>query len=135
MPYPTPKQIMASCPRYPPRVIEYMKWWKTHRWPLSTTTEIKRRWIAYMVMELSLIYDKPFREILNGKSYRYSSELKTIYLGSKPSIISALHELGHHLYGPSELKACRFSVHLFKKTFPETFKKLKWKGHMLIINR
>jgi len=57
---------------------------------------------------------------------------KIIYLSANsPSIISALHEFGHYKYGRSELKACRFSVHLFKEIFPIAYKKLKWEGHML----
>lgn len=48
-----------------------------------------------------------------------------------PSIISTLHELGHVLYGTSELEACRFSVWLFRAAFPRAYDKLVWEGHML----
>jgi hypothetical protein len=47
------------------------------------------------------------------------------------SIVSTLHEFGHHLYGTSELKACSFSVNLFSKCFPSVYDKLVWEGHML----
>ena len=47
------------------------------------------------------------------------------------SIITALHELGHHLFGDSELKACRYSVWMFKETFPKTFANLHFNGHLL----
>ena len=50
---------------------------------------------------------------------------------SNPSIISFLHELGHYLFGPSELKTCRFSVGMFKTYFKDEMKNLKWEGHML----
>lgn len=49
----------------------------------------------------------------------------------RPSINSALHELGHHLLGKSELEACRFSISIFMKCFPNSYKKLVWDGHML----
>lgn len=49
----------------------------------------------------------------------------------RPSIISALHELGHHLFGESELNACRFSTSIFMKCFPNSYKNLIWDGHML----
>lgn len=49
-----------------------------------------------------------------------------------PSIISALHELGHHLFGSDELEACRYSIGVFKAAFPKAFEKLAWNGHMLV---
>lgn len=65
--------------------------------------------------------------------YYYQPETQTIYLDrNNPSIVSTLHEFGHHLLGANELTVCRFSVWLFKECFPEAFQKLKWKGHMLI---
>lgn len=47
------------------------------------------------------------------------------------SIITVLHELGHHFYGESELQACRFSVWLFRAAFPNAYAKLEWEGHTL----
>lgn len=47
------------------------------------------------------------------------------------SIITALHETAHAMYGPSELKACSWSIKLFKTMFPEEYEKLHWEGHML----
>lgn len=56
----------------------------------------------------------------------------TIHLDiNNPSVLSTLHEFGHWLYGPSELKSCRFSVHLFKDVFPKDYARLRWEGHML----
>lgn len=67
--------------------------------------------------------------------YAYRPSDQTIMLDhNRPSIISALHELGHHLYGDSELQACRFSVWLFKEAFPKSYAKLRWEGHMLKTN-
>lgn len=62
----------------------------------------------------------------------YQGATQTIFINKTLSIISALHELGHHLHGSSELLACSLSVHLFKAAFPKAFAKLEWKGHMLI---
>lgn len=47
------------------------------------------------------------------------------------SILTVLHELGHHFYGDSELQACRFSVWLFRAAFPNAYAKLEWEGHTL----
>lgn len=70
--------------------------------------------------------------VVDADLYTYNPSNKTIYLDHHhPSVISTLHELGHHLYGESELLACRFSVWLFKEGFPRDYAKLKWNGHML----
>lgn len=64
--------------------------------------------------------------------YAYSPTAKVIMMGcDNLSIISTLHEMGHFLFGPSELMACRFSVWLFKEVFPKTYEKLRWEGHLL----
>ena len=56
-----------------------------------------------------------------------------IFLDEKhPSIISSLHEYGHHLYGEDELDACQYSIGMFKAVFPEAFAKLQWEGHKLV---
>lgn len=49
-----------------------------------------------------------------------------------PSILSTLHELGHHLFGKSEYHACRFSVWLYQLRFPNAMKELVWKDHLLV---
>lgn len=51
--------------------------------------------------------------------------------GEHYSILSTLHELGHHLFGASELDACRFSVWLFRAAFPNAYDQLEWDGHTL----
>ena len=71
--------------------------------------------------------------VLLGDYYCYNPRTRTIFFDKNhASIISALHELGHHLFGPNELEACRWSIQLYAKIFPKEFSKLKWNGHMLI---
>jgi hypothetical protein len=48
-----------------------------------------------------------------------------------PSIISTLHEVGHWLFGGSELVACVFSYSIFKEVFPAQLKGLEFHGHLL----
>lgn len=131
--YPTPEEIMAHAPKYPVRVITDFKTWKKELWSLAKHKSTKFGLLGALLLRLSEIYKKPLKDILLGKRYQYQNGVIT--LTSKPSVISALHEFGHHLYGPSELKACRFSVHLFKMVFPEARAHLSWKGHMLIRKR
>lgn len=64
--------------------------------------------------------------------WRYNQTTQTIIgLRGRPSIISCLHELGHHIYGPDETQACQFSIGIFKTCFPKGFSNLKWEGHKL----
>lgn len=51
---------------------------------------------------------------------------------TKPSIMTTLHELAHHLFGPSEYHACRFSVWLYKLRFGSAYNKMTWHGHLLV---
>jgi len=73
----------------------------------------------------------------NGSEYSYlhthegNAPVISVDAGN-PSIISALHELGHHLFGSDELDACRYAIGLFKAGFPRAFEKLQWKGHLLV---
>ena len=68
-----------------------------------------------------------------GQINAYDSINKTINLdSSKPSIITALHEFAHHIQGPSETDACRWSIWLFIKTFPLAYDSLTWDKHMLV---
>ena len=70
---------------------------------------------------------------ISALPWAYSPSENKIYAKSdSPSIISALHELGHFLYGRSELKACAFSVGMFKTCFPNSYAKLKWERHLLV---
>jgi len=63
----------------------------------------------------------------------YDSMNKTIHLNSaNPSIVTALHEFAHHLKGSSEITACKWSIWLFIKTFPQAYGKLIWDKHMLV---
>lgn len=132
MKYPTKQQILEINQTYPPKVLKFMKKDFKRLWKKYPTHH--KELLIMMTSILSTLYnlEPPYHK--NGISYSYIPKTKTITIPQKLSIISTLHELGHHLYGPSELEACRFSVHLFKQTFPISYKKCKWNGHMLILN-
>ena len=65
----------------------------------------------------------------SGRSF-YSPFADEIVLVGRLSVITFLHEVGHVLYGRSELKACRWSLQLFKKTFPRSFSGLLFERHV-----
>jgi hypothetical protein len=60
----------------------------------------------------------------------YSPFLDTIVLRGRLSVITMLHEWGHRIFGRSEYQACRWSLALFKRCFPRSWKRLRFEGHM-----
>jgi hypothetical protein len=139
--YPTREEILSADVKHKPEVLRAVKLWKRHRWIPALKLEDaeerrceKTRAIAALLAALSNYYDKPVNLVVAtaaSTSSFYRPATRTIHLHGSPSIITALHELGHHLFGRSELKACRWSVHLFIKIFPKAYEKLEWDGHML----
>jgi hypothetical protein len=134
--YPTKKEIMEKEQKFKPEVIKIVKNWQKVCWKIITprTPENKFHALSILINDLSELYNKPvcveYRPSLH--SCCYVPNIKTVYINDSASIISLLHEFAHHVFGHSETKACKWSVWLFKKTFPLSFNKLKWKGHMLV---
>jgi len=132
--YPTKVEILETEHKFKPAVLRLVKEWKRDIWKdAKATNDSQCIALRMLVTMLGKVYDKPVNiEFVKGAPTSwYSPKYKTIYLTNPYSIISALHELAHHLFGANELKACHWSVWLFKKTFPQAFHKLKWEGHML----
>ncbi len=132
--YPTKKEILSPKIDFKDETIECLKKWK----PIwiknrNKNTKIKIETIGLLIINLTKIYEKTItiRYDPSTKSSYYNSKKETIVL-NKPSILTALHEFAHHIKGPSEKKACRWSVQLFKIVFYKSYKQLNWKGHMLI---
>lgn len=133
--YPTRQQILKKKPRFRRGDIEITNLWKTismKGWK-NQKKWVKMEKIGLLIEALSAIHHKPSPRILLNTMYYWDQEDQTIHLDrNNPSIISALHELAHYFYGSSELRACRWSVWLFKTCFPSDFLKLNWRGHMLV---
>lgn len=140
--YPTRKEILFELEEfekngeYEGDILKALANWKYR--------EYNRRWSklnnAEKIISLrSLLYhisinrnDQSLRCDLKDQ-YCYNRKTKTISLDlNHPSILSTLHELGHHIHGSSELKACVFSIWYFKHFFPKEFHNLTWKGHLLV---
>lgn len=47
------------------------------------------------------------------------------------SVVTYLHELGH-ARGWDERQACRWSINLFRRIFPQSYARCRHRGHMLI---
>lgn len=135
--YPTKEEILTNPPKIKASTIQIVKDWKIRNWPQyrNQTNNSKSIIIAHLLIELSRHYEKPvsISQVSSISASAYNPITKTIILDpNKPSIISALHELGHHLFEASELKACRWSITIFKKIFPIAYSRLVWNGHLLI---
>ena len=131
--YPTKDEI-TNCKITPTKHdIKITKIWKKTIWKMPKNTEEKIKTIKILLKLLSIDYNKNITIKFNPEipSACYSKKYDTIILNNC-SIISALHELGHAIYGKSELKACSWSTKLFQHSFPRAFNKLIWKGHQLV---
>ncbi|MFA6325473.1 MAG: hypothetical protein WCX46_04580 [Candidatus Paceibacterota bacterium] len=133
--YPTKEEILSNPPILDEKLIEIVKIWKNVE---MKNWNKKENWEQFISLEIlteiiSALLKKKAPKFLIGNEYSYTPKHKIITIDiDKPSIISILHELGHHLFGNSELEACRWSIWLFKECFPSSYKKLEWKGHLLI---
>lgn len=130
--YPTKSQIL-KCLVVPTKYdIEVTREWKELVWNKNDKEKTKIQNIKVLLITILRHYNRETTIKFNSKipSARYSQKNDTITLNNH-SIITALHELGHAIYGDSELKACSWSIKLFKETFPIAFKKLEWEKHML----
>lgn len=133
--YPTSQEIMAKPIKHKTTTISAVKTWKQefYRGWGDKDTSNKLNALYALITHLSQLYNKPVC-IIFGHEYHYTPVTSTIMFNERnPSIISALHEFAHHLKGPSEDTACKWSVWLFKKVFPASFAKLQFapNSHML----
>jgi hypothetical protein len=74
---------------------------------------------------------------LDGKESGMSSfnpNTNEIILRGKLSVITYLHEFAHAM-GRDEFDACKWSINLFGKCFPEQYVACTSKGHMLVRNK
>lgn len=67
----------------------------------------------------------------DGMRGHYYPVTHTISITGKYSVITLLHEFAHSM-GLDEWDATRWSVNLYKRTWPQLYSKLYEKGHMLI---
>lgn len=131
--YPTKNEIIL-CKTIPTETDKNtIKSWKTIIWKRKENIPEKIKAIKILL----IIMAENHKNITLKIKYRpqkssacYIPKYNTIIL-KDCSIISALHELGHAIYGKSELKACSWSVKLFQHSFPVAFNKLHWEGHLL----
>jgi hypothetical protein len=64
-----------------------------------------------------------------ASSYRPATH--TITLAGKLSVLTYLHEFAH-ARGADERQACRWSINLFRRSFPRSFARCRAVGHTLV---
>lgn len=138
--YPTKTQILSNLYIPTKKEKKYINEWKIkyydNKWK-NYTKEEKIKYITFLIYEISMALQPTNGQWLPNikttkEPWSYNQITKTINIDqTRPSIISTLHELGHHFHGTSELIACQYSTGIFKTCFPKTYRNLRWEGHML----
>ena len=134
--YPTKEQILEKPIKHKRAIITIVKDWKAE-WKevRNQTPREKFDAIKRLIGLIAFAYNKDISvEFVPDTPIdcHYNPQTNTITIDNRVSIISALHELAHALFGGSEIKACRWSIWLFKKTFPKAYNRLVWDRHMLV---
>lgn len=132
--YPTKKEILENPPNNIKDDILILEEWKSINykgWKEKKTID-KHEALYNLINELSKMHGHHCEIQNTDEENYYDNEKHTINISkNNPSIISALHEFGHHLYGESELKACSYSIWLYKLVFPKMYAKMNFEGHLL----
>jgi hypothetical protein len=139
--YPTKEEILREPrPKHRRDVLALTRNWKHTGWQAAradrpdTRETMKRIQLTGIICEIANVYGQPI-SVSWSPGYNnghYDPVTRMIHLVGAPSIITVLHELGHHLFGGSERRACRWSIWLFRKTFPLAYAGLVWRGHLLV---
>jgi hypothetical protein len=133
--YPTKEEILENIPTFSidPKDITIFQQWKESYfkgWSRKTIEE-KRTQLENLIKKLTKNHDKETRILWVQKwSVSINDSNRTMF-GGNPSIISALHEIGHVIYGSRELDACTYSTKMFQTVMPKQYEKLIWDGHLL----
>lgn len=134
--YPTKEEILSALPSTDiDKFLEKLRFWKhayyRSQWK-TMSNEQKNMRLMLLCYQLYTIEHNRQLIVHTGEQYCFYPDINTIIIQEdRPSVLSTLHEIGHAVWGDSELDACRFSVKLFMTIFPEIYKTLEWDGHML----
>jgi hypothetical protein len=133
--YPTKKQILREPrPKFKWGIMkEISKWKKGFYEDWNGQGEHTQLWALQLLAEICCDMEGRPRVLVNKENInRYRKIGWIIELTTPFSIISLLHELAHHLFGPDELTACRWSVWLYQLRFRNDYNNLIWNEHTLM---
>jgi len=105
--------------------------------PWRGTLEERRQKIRTLYAALAIADKLPMPTLVFGDNGEGDSSrscclpaMNVVILRGKIIVVTALHEFGHVL-GMNEREACRWSLNLFRKCFPRSWKGLTFEGHMV----
>lgn len=131
----TAKEVLNPPVVFRQSVVDAMKVFKAEK-PYRGSLEERMGKFMRLHQKLNAIYSKNTRLVFDSigdedsGSSHYNQPNDSIVLQGKMSIITYLHEYSHVINGRSEKKAVRWSLNLFRKTFPKLFEKLKFEGYV-----
>lgn len=106
---------------------------KMKPWRGSRKVRINKMW--WLVVGLSAVYGVPAPQLRfekrSQRSSSYNPDTDEITIRGKLSVVTLLHDFGHHLLGRDEVKVCKWSINLFRKCFPRSYRKCQHVGHTL----
>lgn len=104
--------------------------------PWRGTLEEQRQKIRGLYAALAAAYGLPMPKLVFGGNDEGDSgrsccipSMGTVILRGRTSAITALHEFGHIL-GKDERGACKWSLNLFRRCFPRSWRRLIFVGHV-----
>jgi hypothetical protein len=132
MNYPTTVEEVIKERKYKPEVLQAVKEYKRSR---PWRGDFDERWMKLVTLHTSLneIYNKNtrLRFIKGSHSSYYNPGNRRITIVGEISVVTYLHEYAHSLFGASEKTACEWSINLFRRVFPLSFRNTEHQGHML----
>jgi len=128
------KHVIDMHARYKPEVLRAVKefarsrpWRGTAHERLQKFREVNEYLgAAYKIVPPRLNFVKA-----SAGNGAYFPSLHMIVLEGKLSVVTYLHEFAHAVFGPCEIKACKWSINLFRRCFPRSFARCSFDGHMI----
>lgn len=114
---------------FPKELISGINEWKIRRYNNWSKKDVfvQSEYLEELIIILALGSKTEIPKTKQGMEYRYFYRIKEIEIDKySPSIVSTFHEFAHHLNGTDEQQVILWSINLFKKCFPRSFKALKW---------
>jgi hypothetical protein len=130
-------EVLEPTMSFPADVVEAMRRF-TDAGPWSGTVEQRKQKLrelnralaqACNIAEPQLVFER-LDGGSSGGSY-YAPRQHRIVMVGRLSVVTYLHELAH-ARGLGEREACRWSINLFRQTFPRQYGRLVHRGHMLM---
>ena len=129
----TVSEVLSRRKKYRPAALAAVRRFARSK-PWQGSVAERRRKLAKLNRELAAAYGVPRPALrFDAAVDCYVRLTGTIQLTKMAgSVVTYLHEFAHHLLGPCERRACRWSLNLFRRCFPRSFRRLQQVGHTLV---